>query len=570
MKKELRQHQRNAVNAGRDSLKRGETPYLDCCVSFGKSLVLAEITNLALNLNKRVLQITPTQELCQQNYIEAFEYIDEPSKLGIVCSGLNKIQTSKQAIICTYGSFLSRRAYSGSFDILLIDECDIVSNDPNTSIRKIIKSLLRINPKMQIIGMSGSPYRMGQGALENDCVKGKALFTECAYQSDISEMIKLGYLSHIRSISSDIHADLSDMGNGNASDYNTKIMGVKFAEIINPAVIDAQEKFKAHDIKTAVIFASTVENAKQIAEEWIDKTEIKLLHGGTPNGERKSILEWLKNGSGNRFVVNVGILTVGFNFPALDCIVLLRATKSLRLYIQMVGRVIRAYTCKKGIEKQGMVIDYGSNIDRHGAIDAVNPPKPVKRKGDMPKKLCTITLDKTIVDKNGLTHHKGYPCNTSNILSAKKCSTCAAEFIIDSETGDYSMRSQAEILQQKADAKILTLDVDSISYEWAVSKSAKSGGTAMIKMQFWDENVELLHKHYICLDHRGKAQTIAKAFIMKMFIIPKDFYMLGTVGVNVQNMIRLLQNNPEFFKVIDQITIKPSGQYMELKKMRFK
>ena len=569
-KKELRPHQIDAVNAARESLLKGEIPYLDCCVSFGKSLVFAHITNAALNKDKRVLQITPTQELCKQNFDEAFGYIDDPHKLGMVCSGLNKNQITKPAIICTYGSFVAKRAYSGGFDLVLIDECHITSNDSDTSIRKIIKSLLRINPKMQILGASGSPYRMGQGALENDCVKGTALFTECAYRSNIGEMIKLGYLSHIKSISGDIHADLTDLGNGNSSDYNTKIMGVKFGEIISHAVSDIQIKFTANNIETAVIFASTVENAKQIVKEWTDKNNIKLLHGETLKTDRIEILEWLQNGNGCRYVVNVGILTTGFNFPALDCIVLLRATKSLSLYIQMVGRVIRAYTCENGIEKIGLVIDYGSNIDRHGAIDNVVPQKAVKKRSDAPKKLCDIILDETIKKGDGLTHHKGQSCNTLNILSAKKCSTCGAEFVIDNITGNYSMRSRAEILQAKIEAKIEEHEVDSVVYEYATDNYDDS---KMIKMIFFDEEVNVIHKHKISLEHSWASKKLAaKKFMMKLFKDPQDFYKLGTVGISVKNMLPLLQNHQHFFKQVGKITIAPgkNGKYKELKKMVFK
>jgi len=574
MKKKLRKHQLDAVNAARKSIQAGEVPYLDCCVSFGKSLVMAHITELAMKAGKRVLQITPSKELCQQNYKELFVYATDKTGLGIVCAGLNKNQNNKQAIVCTYGSFLKKRAHSGVFDLVLIDECHITSNNPDTSIRKIIKSLRRINPRLKIIGFSGSPYRMGQGALENDTVEGKALFTECAYQSDIAYMIREGYLAHVESINGIISADMSGVKLTSSGDYNTELAGVKFDEIVEDGVKDMRHKFEQHNVKTAVIFTSNIKNAKRVIEEWNDDSEIKLLSGETENRERSRILTWLQDNkiNKNRYVVNVGILTTGYNQPSLDCVVLFRATKSTSLYVQIVGRVIRAYTCDKGIEKTGLVIDYGTNIDRLGAIDNIIPPKPKKRKEDAPKKLCNIILDRTLVDAEGFTHHAGYECRMENILSAKKCKLCDAVFITENEQGDYSMKSQAQILSEKEERDVIRYDVHDVQFEVAESKSS---GTKMIKMIFLDEKFNAIHKNFLCLNHSGFAQQHSKRFLLSLFKHKSDYYRLGTAGLTVENVIKVFDNGmySNFFKKIVSVDLQPqknNKKYFEVKQVYFK
>ena len=568
MKKTLYKHQQDAINAARESLIAGETPYLDCCVSFGKSLVMAHITESALQKGLRVLQITPTKELCSQNFKELFDYVTDKTKIGIVCAGLNKKQVTKQAVVCTFGSFVNRRANAGKFDLVLIDECHGVSNTPDTSIRKIIKSLQRINPKLKIIGLSGSPYRMGQGVLENDTVEGKALFTECAYTSNIAEMIKLGFLANVKSINGSISADMKGVKLSTSGEYNKEIEGVKFDAIVEEGVADMKVKFREHDIKTAVIFTSNIANAERVIDEFKSE-DIKLLTGDTPNGERARILKWLQEANGRRFVVNVGILTTGYNQPSLDCVVLFRATKSTGLYVQIVGRVIRAYKCEQGIEKTGLVIDYGTNIDRLGSIDSIIPPKPKTRRSEMQKKLCTITLDRTLVDDEGFKHWLGYPCNMENILSAKECKLCGAAFINDSVTGNYSMQSNASILAEKEAKEVTKYDTPNISFELAYSRKTNN---KMIKMLLMNEDFETIHKHYFCLDHSGFAQQHSKRFLLSMFKNKKDYYKLGTVGLSVDNVLKIFEEHYDnFFKKIVAVDIRPQkgGRYNELKNVYF-
>jgi DNA repair protein RadD len=167
-------------------------------------------------------------------------------------------------------------------------------------------------------------------------------------------------------------------------DYDTQKMGVKFAEICSDAVKDMRVKFEAYNIKTALIFASNIENAEMILSEWNDSETMRIVHGKMTEPERRAAIHWIKKGHGNRYIVNVGVLTTGFNHAALDCVVLMRATKSTGLYVQMVGRVLRAHDDKK----KGYLIDYGTNIERLGRVDGGIKAKTHKKKGNAPTKLC--------------------------------------------------------------------------------------------------------------------------------------------------------------------------------------
>ena len=536
--KQPRYYQQEAYKAIVESIGNGQIPYASMCTGSGKSLVLAMLTRQALKQKKRVLQIVPTKELCQQNYSEAVGYVENPAEIGVCCAKIGRFETYKPTVIATHTSLLRRRANSGGFDLCLIDECHLVTPDDNTSYRKIIRSLLRINPSMKIAGVTATPYRMDQGKLEDKCFKGEPLFTNQCYETNIARLIEEGYLSHVESISGDVEIDTSGL-KVSGNDYNTEAMGVKFDEIVENAVKDMRLKFEQYNVNTALIFASTLYNARRIMNEWNDETML-LMHGDMSNHDRIHAINWIKRGIGKRYIVNVGILTTGFDYTALDCVVLMRATMSLGLYIQMCGRVIRSHDDKE----KGYVLDYGTNIERHGPIDATIPPKKKLRRGDMPKKQCMIPL-----------------CGHMNLISAKFCRECGAEFIIENEDGNYSMRSKAEILSVKLKETEEYHDITSVIYEKAYSKK---DGTPMIKMRLFSFGWS--HNHYICVEHPGSAGCLAKQFLIMLFKDREDLFDLGE-ELTVDNLLILLDNYPEKFKKVKSITTSGTGKFKQLTKV---
>ena len=87
------------------------------------------------------------------------------------------------------------------------------------------------------------------------------------------------------------------------------------------------------------------------------------LTGETSKKDRERIINDFKRGK-IKVLANVGILTTGFDYPALDTIVLARPTMSLALYYQMIGRIIRPYE-----SKQGWVVDLCGNVERFGEVE---------------------------------------------------------------------------------------------------------------------------------------------------------------------------------------------------------
>lgn len=559
MKKELRDYQIEAYRAIVKSIANGGRPYANLSTGSGKSLVCAILAEKCMKQGGRALILVPSSELVTQNAKEFMLFTSDVSSFGICSAKLGKYQINKQIVFATYTSFLKKRATSGGFNILIIDECHYLAPKPDTSYQKIIKSLLRINPNMKICGMSATPYREKQGFLHLDSIEGAATFTECAYETNIPDLIKKGYLSHVESISGDIEADMSGVRLKSNGDYNDEEMGQRFENIVAEAVPDMRSKFEHYGIKTALVYASNLSNARKIVAEWGDSSTIRLAHGDMPNSERHALTRWLKEGEGLRVVVNVGIFVTGFDFPPLDCVVFFLSTMSLIKYVQICGRVIRAHDEKD----VGYVLCYGGNIARHGPIDSTIAPKNKKRRGEVPKKPCLSIIDETILFE-GITYRVGDVCNYPNSIAAKKCRVCGAVFISEGAEGKYVMRSRAEILAEQVEQQKFVYEVSRIVFEEAISKD----GTPMIKARFIGEDSEELHSEYFCLQHTGSARGLAIAKIKSLMKAPhSDWYQIGKFdgGHNVKNMLFLLNDFYwQYFKMVKTITLVRDGRFNKL------
>jgi len=139
--------------------------------------------------------------------------------------------------------------------------------------------------------------------------------------------------------------------------------------------------------KKTSIFAPNIKSSLLLVEKLSEKgLNIKHVDGNTPEKERKEILLWFKNTT-DALISNVGILTAGFDEVSIECVILYRATKSLPLFLQMVGRGSRTSENKK----EFYILDFGNNIQRHGFWEQdrewslVKKPKP---KGVAPVKDC--------------------------------------------------------------------------------------------------------------------------------------------------------------------------------------
>jgi len=554
-RKTLRYYQKDACRAMVADWQDGKTPCISVFTGLGKSLITAALTDWAIRQgdNIRVLIMVPSPKLVQQNYRELVEFIRDSQNVGIVCNFEKKMQLSRQIIVAQYHSFYSKRLKAGRFDYIIWDEAHDIGNRPESMCRKIISSAQRINPNVKIGGMTATPYRMGQGLLINKCQHGEPLFDSIPYDTSIEpgikKLVEEKYLARLEVINT--HGVTIDLDGVKMSglEYNQSAVGVKFHAIAARAVADLKAGFEVEEIETALIFVSTCANGDEVLRLWGDPETIRMTSSKSTKQQRKIDLDWFENGQGKRYLINVNFYIKGFDYPQLQALGLLFATTSPGKLLQILGRVVRPYG-----DLVGKIWDYGSNIERLGGIDDIKIPKQRIKKGDAPKKLCTAILDEGIT-WDGIYCSPGDNCNHANRLSAKKCAKCGAKFITDNDEGMYHMRTRAQALQLNDDAKKETFAVHSVYFESYVGKNS---GIPMIKMLFYDDDVNLLHVEYICVEHTGKAKALAIVKIKELLKNQKDFRDIENFegGINVRNLLFLFENYyDQFFKKVKSITI---------------
>lgn len=362
---ELRPYQRQAVDAIYKYFEENKegNGLIVAPTAAGKSILIAKFCEEVVKLwpNTKILILAHRKELLQQNASKIIQLWPNAS-IGVYSAGLNTKQIGRSITVAGIQSVFRKGKDLGWVDLILCDECHLIPNEGEGTYRTLITTLKEINPKLRIIGFTATPFRTKTGML----IGSQTLFTDVIYNIEISDLIKLGYLCPLISKSSIVQADLS----------NVRIRGGEFIQGEAAMAFDKDELTKsaieeveryASDRKSWLFFASGVEHAENIANALNERGhETGCITGNTEQIIRESLLSRFKSGS-LKCIVNCDVLTVGFDAPNIDLIVLLRATQSPGLLIQMLGRGMRLHASKKDC----LVLDFGNNFERHGAIDEI-------------------------------------------------------------------------------------------------------------------------------------------------------------------------------------------------------
>ena len=385
---ELRGYQQIAVNAVYDYLRKSDlNPCVVLPTGAGKSIVIAKIVTDAVTLwQGRCLILAHVKELLEQNAAKIAALCPEID-IGIFSAGLNSRNTKERVIIAGIQSVYDKAAQLGSFDLVLIDEAHLIPPDGDGMYRSFLDDMKKINPNIRLIGMTATPYRLKGGLI---CRK-ENLLNEVCCEIGVRELIVAGYLSKLRSKNGKYKADLDNLhirgGEFVAEDVEKAMDNER---LVTAACREIAELCK--DRKKVLIFASSIDHCRHIAETIRDQTheECGIVTGHTPKLERAEILDRFrgitqKNLFGEakpelKYLVNVGVLTTGFDAPAIDCVAILRPTNSAGLYYQMVGRGFRL-SPDTG-KTDCLILDYGGNIMRHGPVDMIRITENPGRKGN--------------------------------------------------------------------------------------------------------------------------------------------------------------------------------------------
>lgn len=324
----------------------------------GKSLVIAELARLARG---RVLVLAHVRELVEQNHAK---YLAYGLDADIYSAGLGRKQSSRQVVFGSVQSVVRHlEAFAGGgFTLLIIDECHRVTLEADSSYRQVIDALQADNPALRILGLTATPYRLGQGFIYRHHVHGMVrgeedcFFRECVFELPLRQMVREGYLSPpVRLDMAVEHYDferLAPTAEGRFSEaaLNQVVAGNRATPSIVSDIVE-----RSRDRHGVMIFAATIAHAQEVLGH-LPGDQAALITGTTPPEQRLAWIEAFK-ASRLKYLVNVAVLTTGFDAPYVDVIAILRPTESVSLYQQIIGRGLRLAPGKKDC----LILDYAGN-----------------------------------------------------------------------------------------------------------------------------------------------------------------------------------------------------------------
>ena len=366
---QLRPYQSDAVSAILADISVAGNSIVSLPTGAGKSLIIAEC---AARLNQPVLIVTPSKEIVVQDAEKMSLYVGA-DKIGIYSASLSskKINTFTFA---TIQSIYRKPEDFAHFKIVFIDECDLLDpREMDTMFRSFLSSIG--NPK--VIGFSATAYRLSHNydrkrnlvtsikminRIKTRGARGFVMFWDrIIFNLDPEYLIERGFLIRPTYYFNKLLDNKDIPINKSKTDFDLE----KYQELITSredSILDAVRRAK-EKFRSILVFCASVEQAERFAETVKDSA---ALSSKTKAKDRDRIIKDFKSGT-LRIVFNYTVLGVGFDYPALDCVVLVRPTRSLRLYYQFVGRAIRPATGKT----QTTVIDFSDTVKTLGRIETI-------------------------------------------------------------------------------------------------------------------------------------------------------------------------------------------------------
>lgn len=489
---QLRDYQQQAVDAVYNYLRRRDgNPCVVIPTAGGKTPVMSTICRDAMTLwDGRVLVLAHVKELLEQTAGTLGQVAPELD-IGVYSAGLSRRDTEHGVIVAGIQSVYKRACDLGPFDLVIIDEAHMLQPSGEGMYQTFLQEARVVNPHLRLIGLTATPYRMSTGMI---CGPDN-LLNEICYEIGVRELIIQGYLCPLKSKAGKKKADMSvlHLRGGEFIASEIEELMDQYA-LVSSACTEIVEQTASRN--SVLIFASGVGHARHIKErlEQLTCQEVGLVTGDTPASERAELLARFKGKSVQtdmfggskapiKYLVNVNVLTTGFDAPNVDCVVLLRPTNSPGLYYQMVGRGFRLHPSKQDC----LVLDFGGNILRHGPVDALQIKDHAGGSGDAPAKECP-------------------ECQAVIHAAYGVCPECGYEFPPPERQKHESQASTAGVLS--GEVEDTEYAVSNTIYGLHIKKNATPDDPPTLRVQYHVALGQWVSE-WICFEHTGYARTKA-------------------------------------------------------------
>jgi len=470
----LRYYQDDAVTKTCGLVLQGKHPIVALPTGSGKSIVLCGIAERIIDEDPtaNVLILSHVKEILEQNHAALENYFG--IEIGLFSAGLDS-KTVRKITVAGIQSALNSIEEFAYFDYVLIDEAHRVSFEQSTGYRRFIKEL---EPK-SVIGLTATPYRTKGGYIyEGDDALFDCIAVDYTQHEEFLGLIEEGFLVEIFSKKTKLkmydantpNADVKAKTTG--GDFNVKDLSEQFNRdaITHAAVLESIHFGKKY--KHWLCFAIDIEHAENIKRYFEEEGISACVVHSKMEESRDSVIADFKRGK-YRVLINVDILTTGFDFPAIDLVLMMRPTKSPIIHVQTIGRALRPVYAKgynldtkqgrldaieNGGKPHALVLDFAGNTKRLGPINDIK----IKQKGDKKGSKDAITKDCP-------------ECDFINHGAARECVNCGHEFKIKEKLTMEAAKEEVIKKKEKEEKKYLKpewIRVDKVEYELCESKKA--------------------------------------------------------------------------------------------------
>jgi len=457
-----RPYQLGAINAVIDYLFETDGhPCIQAPTASGKSLMQAEIARRVYDIapDKQQVFLTDVTALIGQNREELLEQWPDARTTTYSASYGQKNHTG-ELVFCGIQSVYKNASLFNDVSVVYIDEVHRASLKVGGMYHQFFTELWKKNPHARIVSLSATPWKLESGTIE-----GTWICTEIVYSIPMSELFNDGFLCPIITPKTSLTLDFSKIKKAKSGEFDEEEMARLMDDdnVTNAALDDAMRY--ASNRKSGLIFACNVAHAEHIKKALEDRGEFaEVIIGETITEDRKRIVDDFKNFK-LRWIISVGTLTTGFNAKNADLLIVLRATQSSSLWLQILGRVLRTHESKIN----ALILDFGSNVERFGRIDMIGPPptKEAKKQAKKtPFKQCQGILS------------NGWQCNNIVPYLDKSCPKCGYEFGGDTTPNHGTEASKGDLTTINQIVK--AFDVNNVS--WAKHVDAK--GNDLLKVSY--------------------------------------------------------------------------------------
>lgn len=458
----------------------------------GKSLILAEIAKGCYENGRQAIILAHRKELLEQNK-EKIEKLVPGLKVGVYSAGLKGKDTDNPIIVAGIQSCYKKAFEFGARHLIIVDEAQLVPSKDTGMYRKFFDDMQISCPYHRVVGLTATPYRLDSGLIYGP--GDDQLFDAISHKIEIADLIDQGYLCPL------VSKPVQQVDTSGLHHRGGEFIQSEMEELFDGHVISACEEIvgiaNSCSRSSCLIFSSGVAHAEHVAQtiSQITGEEAGVIDGTTLPIVRQTLIDRFRKKT-LRWLVNIDVLSVGFDAPAVDLVAVLRATESPGLFYQIAGRGFRIDPSKEDC----LLLDFGGNLERHGPLDSKDYGK-TKKGGDgtgvAPTKICPA-------------------CNLEGIPAGRRYCECGWLFPPPEVKHDTTADKNSPVLEHTQEPVIWS--VQGVSAQVHIKRGAKDTDPRTLRINYecvpmdgepGDLRSEIVSE-WVCIEHEGFARNKAE------------------------------------------------------------